>query len=99
METRTRMVLVLAGLPRPEVQLDVFDDSGIHRGRLDMGYRKSRTGIEYDGERHRDSWEADIRRQNGLREVGWTLLRYTAYDYYRRPGLIVQQVAAALHRY
>lgn len=97
METRIRVTVVLAGLPRPEVQLDVYDDWGIHCGRLDLGYRGARTGIEYDGQQHRERWEADIRRQNRLREVGWTLLRYTAQDYYRRQRLMLQQIARAVY--
>lgn len=45
-ETRTRLVLVDAGLPKPETQIRVG------RWRIDMGYREFKVGVEYDGEQH-----------------------------------------------
>ncbi|MGH3329388.1 MAG: endonuclease domain-containing protein, partial [Streptomycetales bacterium] len=98
METRTRLVLVLGGLPRPEVQLEVLDASGALVARLDLGYRRFRLGIEYDGMGHAGPTArlADSERENRLRAQGWTLLRYTSKDVYQRPQLIVQQVRAAL---
>ncbi|MQA84930.1 MAG: DUF559 domain-containing protein [Streptosporangiales bacterium] len=95
-ETRLRMVIVLGGLPRPEAQIDVRDRQGRHCGRLDLGYRQVRLGIEYDGEHHREAWEEDIQRQNRLRAAGWSLLRYTGNDVTQHPMLIVRQIERAL---
>jgi hypothetical protein len=96
MESRLRMVLVLAGLPRPRVQEDVFDGGGRFLGRPDLLYPRRRLGIEYDGENHRDRLVADNRRQNGLQRAGYTLLRYTAPDVYGRPGVILDEVRGLL---
>lgn len=48
-ETRTRLLLIAAGFPRPETQIVVCDDFGQFVGRVDLGYRKWRVAIEYDG--------------------------------------------------
>jgi hypothetical protein len=49
MESRLRMLLVMAGLPRPEVQVPIYDHQGRFLGRPDMLYRQQLVGIEYDG--------------------------------------------------
>ena len=64
METRLRMLLVLNGLPRPEVQVTIRDEAGSFVGRPDLYYREHRLGLEYDGETHRASLVEDNRRQN-----------------------------------
>jgi len=96
MESRLRVVLVLAGLPRPCAQVDATDERGRFIGRLDLYYPEHRLGIEYDGETHRDRLVADNRRQNRLLAAGYRLLRYTAADIYKRPGAVVAEVRAAL---
>ncbi len=70
MESRLRMLLVLAGLPRPEVQVSIRDDQGRFLGRPDLLYRSQRLAIEYDGGSHRDRMVDDNRRQNGLVGAG-----------------------------
>jgi len=39
METRLRWLLLSAGLPQPEVQVDLRDDDGDFLGRADLYYR------------------------------------------------------------
>jgi hypothetical protein len=92
METRLRMLLVLAGLPRPEAQVPIYDDEGRPLGRPDLLYRVQRVAIEYDGDNHRDRLVDDNRRQNGLVGAGYRLLRFTALDVYRTPDIVVMQV-------
>jgi len=96
METRLRMLLVLAGLPRPEVQASIHDDQGQFLGRPDLLYRAHRLAIEYDGGTHRDRLVADNRRQNGIVGAGFRLLRFTAADVFRTPDQIAAQVRHAL---
>ena len=96
METRLRMLLVLSGLPRPEVQVTVRDEAGSIVGRPDLYYRAQRLGIEYDGERHRASLVEDNRRQNRLLLAEIRLLRFTGADVLRRPDSVVTQVRNAL---
>ncbi|OBI16832.1 hypothetical protein A5713_21295, partial [Mycobacterium sp. E2497] len=49
-ETRLRMLLLDAGLPRPETQIEFRD----LRIRVDMGWREWKVAVEYDGIQH---WE------------------------------------------
>ena len=96
MESRLRILLVLANLPRPEVQVSVYDKEGLLLGRPDLLYRDQHLAIEYDGANHRDRMVEDNRRQNGLVRAGFRLLRFTASDVYRTPELVVAQVLEAL---
>jgi hypothetical protein len=96
METRLRMLLVLAGLPPPEVQVSIHDDQGRFLGRPDLLYRLQGLAIEYDGGNHRDRLVEDNRRQNGLIGAGLRLLRFTAADVYGNPDLVAMQVRHAL---
>ena len=96
METRLRMLLVLNGLPRPEVQVTVRDESGCFLGRPDLYYREHRLGLEYDGETHRMSLVEDNRRQNRLLTAGVRLLRFTGADVLRRPDSVLAQVRDTL---
>src|SRR5438309_2090955 len=66
METRLRLLLIFAGLPRPEAQARLYGKRGEFLGRVDLFYRSPRLAIEYDGGTHRDSLIEDNRRQNGL---------------------------------
>ena len=96
METRLRMLLVLAGLPRPEIQVSIRDAGGQLLGRPDLLYRSQCLAIEYGGN-HRDRLVADNRRQNGLVGAGFRLLRFTAADVYGTPDAVVAQVRDGLH--
>ena len=96
METRLRMVLVLAGLPRPEAQVSIRDRFHRFVGRPDLYYRDQHLGLEYDGGVHRETLAEDNRRQNRLLEAGVRLLRFTGGDIYNSPELVVSVVRSAL---
>jgi hypothetical protein len=98
METRLRMLLVLAGLPRPDVQVPIHDDDGCFLGRPDLLYRAQRLAIEFDGGNHRDRLVDDNRRQNRLIGAGFRLLRFTGADVYGAPESVVMQVRNELSR-
>ena len=94
MESRMRMVVVLlGGMPAPEPQVEIRNADGYVVARVDLGDRKRRAGMEYDGR----AWHGgqaqvkDDRRDNGLVVEDWVVLRYGGYDVYRRPQLIVRQ--------
>lgn len=94
METRLRMELIRARLPRPSVQAEIRDHGGNLVGRVDLYYPDRRLVIEYDGENHKDRMVADLRRQNALVNAGYHLLRFTAADL-RAPRSVVAQVRRA----
>jgi very-short-patch-repair endonuclease len=96
MESRLRMLLVLAGLPRPRAQVAIYDERGRFVGRPDLYYELHHLGIEYDGAVHRDSLARDDRRQNRLLNAGVHLLRFAAPDVLGDPDSVVAQVRALL---
>ncbi|MBO0681826.1 MAG: DUF559 domain-containing protein [Candidatus Dormibacteraeota bacterium] len=96
METRLRMLLVLAGLPRPQVQVPLRDAWGRFLARADLYYPAQGLALEYDGGTHRESLVQDDRRQNQLMDAGYRLLRFTAADVFRAPDTVVALVRGTL---
>ncbi|HEX6547503.1 MAG TPA: DUF559 domain-containing protein [Candidatus Dormibacteraeota bacterium] len=96
METRLRMRLVLAGLPRPEAQVELHDAEGHFLARADLYYPEARLVLEFDGSVHRDRLTEDSRRQNQLLAAGYRLLRFTTADVLGRPETVVALVRGAL---
>jgi len=97
-ETRTRLVLVHAGLPEPCVNLEVRCAGSGVPFHLDMGYKRERVGVEYDGAVHvgnRAQMEFDARRRCLLQDDGWLLVPVTA-DLLRGPAQVVASVEQAL---
>ncbi len=95
-ESWLRVVLMQAGLPRPQTQIPVSDEFGELIVYLDMGWEDLKVAVEYDGEQHRsDRWQYtwDIRRKEMLECLGWIVIRVVAGD---RPAQILQRVRAAL---
>jgi hypothetical protein len=96
METRLRLLLVSAGLPRPQAQVTLCDEQGRFLARPDLYYPAQRLCLEYDGATHRDRLAEDNQRQNRLLKAGFRILRFTAADVSRNPDSIAWQVRAAL---
>ena len=85
MESRMRWRFIDAGLPAPDLQIEISSDRRRHR--LDVGWREHRLGAEFDGlQAHmtRQQLEADRDRHNWLTDHDWRLLHFTAVDVYRR---------------
>jgi len=96
MESRLRMLLVMARLPRPQAQVSLHDPAGRFLGRPDLFYPAHKLGLEYDGGTHRDNLVEDNRRQNRLQNGGIRLLRFTAADIFQTPESVIDQVRSAL---
>jgi len=78
-ETALRLLLVAAGLPRPESQVEVRD--GVRFvARLDLAWPQARVAIEYDGAHHRGFLQhsRDLERHNALRALGWIVIQVDA---------------------
>lgn len=99
-ETQLRLVLRDAGLLGFEPQVEVCDEDGWLAFRIDLGDRKTMTGVEYDGASHLDRARAsaDRSRHNWLAARGWTLRYFTGADLYRHPRQLVRVVAEAQAR-
>ncbi|WIM87263.1 DUF559 domain-containing protein [Candidatus Mycobacterium wuenschmannii] len=97
-ESRVRLLLVDAGLPRPETQIEFSDEFGVVRIRVDMGWREWRVAVEYDGiqhwsDRYQRSW--DIDRIAMLEDLGWVVVRVSA-EMLSRPNVIIERVRCKL---
>jgi len=93
-ETYLRLLLVEAGLPRPQTQIPVITDEETYY--LDMGWEDVMVAVEYDGEQHRTDllqYRKDIRRLEKLERMGWIVIRAVAGD---RPADILRRVRCAL---
>lgn len=96
METRQRMRLVLAGLPRPVAQFELLDESGEFIARLDHAYVKWKVAPEYDGDQHRDRWRYDNERQERIRGAGWWHRRFTSVSIEHGWEAMAEEVRRAL---
>lgn len=97
-ETRTRMVLIRAGLPCPEVNQPVWCPMSGRTYHLDMAYPRQKIGVEYDGAVHvgdRRQMEIDAARRRDLQDEGWMIITVTASQL-RDPRRLAQSVEAAL---
>lgn len=98
-ETRARVTLVDGGLPEPELDHDVYDDTGRWLGCSEMAYPAYRVAVEYEGDHHRTSreqWNRDIAKYQAYAEAGWRVVRLTRDLVDRHPREVVRQVGAAL---
>jgi hypothetical protein len=97
-ESDVRWELRKAGLPEPELNIDVFDDNGGWLARGDLVFREWKLIVEYDGWQHeRDARQRqwDIHRREALEAAGWRLIVITATDM-ERPSLVAVRVRQAL---
>lgn len=97
-ESRVRVLLIKAGLPVPETQIEFFDDYGAAFIRSDMGWRRWKVLVEYDGVQHwsdsrQRAW--DIERTAVLESMGWAVIRVSA-AMLRRPGTFIERVRVKL---
>ena len=75
------------------------DEEGNIKRRIDMGYRKLRLGVEYDGRQHAENdeqWQNDIDRREEFDELEWRLIILRSPDLFVRPDLALARVAKAL---
>jgi hypothetical protein len=96
-ESRLRMCLVLAGLPEPECNVDLGDDS-FFIATPDLAHLVHRLLLEYEGDHHRTDrgqWQKDIRRERQLRKAGFDVQRITV-ETLRQPRQLVEDVHALL---
>lgn len=106
-ETLARLAFLDAGLPEPELQLEVRDERGWLIGRVDFAWPEHRLIVEFDGREKYHSMrrpgesieEMVLRektREDRLREAtGWTVIRITWADL-QRPDLLRARLARHL---
>lgn len=96
-ETYLRLLLIEAGLPRPQTQIPVVTDRECYY--LDMGWEELLVAVEYDGEHHRTDpvqVAKDIRRAEILAALGWLIVRVVKE--HRRAEIVWRVMQARLSR-
>jgi very-short-patch-repair endonuclease len=95
-ETRLRLRLHAARLPRPVAQYEVRDTRGFVAC-VDFAWPEARVAVEYDGWWHGQPQNVpkDRRRLNRLTAAGWTVIFATADDV-DDPVQLVARIGAAL---
>jgi very-short-patch-repair endonuclease len=99
METRLRLLLVLAGLPEPDVNFILRAPDGSWHRRFDLCYPGARLIIEYDGRQHafdHEQWSNDIARREELDGLRWRLVVIESDGIYSDPLRTLQRVRDAL---
>ena len=99
METRLRMLMVLAGLPEPVVNHIEYNSKGGWSRRFDLSYPALLLVIEYDGRQHAESdgqWGHDLDRRESLDRDGWRLIVIRSKDIYAEPQRTLERIAGAM---
>lgn len=100
MESRLRLLLVLAGLPEPQVGRIVYFSDGGWLAQPDLSYPEQKIAIEYDGRHHLEDvrqWRRDIARRENLEREGWLVRVITAGDLLRSPAVVIGRILEDLH--
>ena len=99
METRLRMLMVLAGLPEPIVNHKILWADGRVRFRFDLSFPDAGLVIEYDGWQHVESqgqWGVDLERREWMDGNGWRIVVVIAKDLHRTPCQTLHRITAAM---
>jgi hypothetical protein len=96
-ESLFRYWLIDSELPDPEPQIPVFDRRGRVVAHADLGYRRWKIAIEYEGRQHAEQrqFSRDLTRYSLMAADGWLTLRFGAADLGRR-STVIDRVAGAL---
>jgi hypothetical protein len=82
-ESWTRLLIIDAGLPTPELQIEVWADGRLI-AKLDLGYAMLKVGVEFDGVDHHSSLGQrahDAARRERLAALGWTIVVVRKEDF------------------
>ncbi|MGY1842852.1 hypothetical protein [Modestobacter sp. SYSU DS0875] len=96
-ESLLRVHLIEGDVPDPEPQVPLSDRRGREVVHADLGYRRWRVAVEYEGRQHAElrQFRADIDRYTLMAADGWLLLRFGDV-HLARPWTVVDRVARAL---
>lgn len=98
MESRLRMLIVLAGLPEPHVNYVIRHANGDWKMRFDLCYPDLKLLIEYDGDQHSvdpRQRARDLERREELQHLGWRIITIQKQHYYGQPAGILDRICQA----
>lgn len=99
MESRLRMLIVLAGLPEPVVNFVIRRPDGSWLFRFELAYPDHLLAIEYSGRHHRkddETWEADIYRRENLERRKWHRTEVTSSGVFQRPDQTLERIVTRM---
>ncbi|NYE95700.1 hypothetical protein FHU41_001950 [Psychromicrobium silvestre] len=76
-ESYLRLAALRIGLPEPELNIAILDESGQEIAWPDLAFRAYRVAVQYDGGHHLSAEQQalDARRDNGSSRAGWASIR------------------------
>jgi len=99
LETLQRLAMRADGLPEPELDFDVFTESGMFLGCSEFAFPRHKVAMECEGDQHRTDraqWNRDIRKYQAYMEAGWLVVRATGPEIRYGRAEPVRRVRAAL---
>lgn len=99
MESRLRMLIVLAGLPEPTVNFIIRNRGGEWLMRFDLYYEDVKLVVEYDGRQHAEDdeqWDHDIERRELLDRHGYRILVVRSKGIYVEPQRTLSRIRSTL---
>jgi very-short-patch-repair endonuclease len=97
-ESQLRLVLIKAGFTNIDMQIKVYNGSGVVIFRLDLGWKRWKVALEYDGDDFHsteEQIESDESREIWLRNRGWRIIRVNA-ALLADPGELISRVREEL---
>lgn len=83
LETEYRLDSEDAGLPEPELDVDIRDARGRRLGISEFAYPRYGVVVEIEGDHHRSSkqqWNRDLQKYRDYANAGWEVVRLAAHD-------------------
>ncbi|WP_127820292.1 hypothetical protein [Microbacterium sp. CPCC 204701] len=81
LETEFRLDAAAAGLPTPELDVEIRDGGGVLLGITEIVFPEFRTAVEIEGDHHRTDrkqWNRDIEKYAAYVAEGWEVVRLTS---------------------
>ncbi len=100
-ESAVRLLMVLAGLPEPDIDIHIRDADGHLRFRIELGYESVRLAIEYDGRWHESDEQREkdeVRRAQLAEEDDWVFVLVTGDELYNGTEALIERIADAARR-
>lgn len=98
-ESRLRVILEVAGLPRPVANYVIVGTESGGEVRLDLAFVLQKLVLEYQGDYHRtaNQWRKDMTRRARLEAEGWYVMEINADDLHD-PDELVRRITSVLAR-
>lgn len=98
-ESWCRLVVVDAGLPEPQLDVDVYGRDGSFIGCVDLAYPSLKIALEYEGDHHRTSpeqWQRDLEKHDRLVAEGWRVIRISRAQLFAAPNELIRRLSRAI---